>query len=194
MDRLRLALIGFALLAVSAVTSFSVVLLLYNPGAEAATDNPETGPQLWNVSSVQEAEGKTGYPIASPASLPAGFVQGENTIVNKLSSDHYQTHFVQQFWRLSNDTSKSLMLEQHPGLAGLVNGQPFLINGVMGERKLLPASPPNRPHPMLSLFWKDGDTSYVLTGTLVGTLTEAALLEIADSVSLPEDNPSSKVR
>ena len=184
MDRLKLALIGIALLVVSAATSFGVVLLLYDPGAEA-TDNRETGPQLWNVSSVQEAESRTGYAIASLASLPAGFVQGENIIVNKLSSDHYQTHFVQQFWRSPNDPSISLMLEQHPGLAGLGSGQPFLINGVTGERELLPASPPSRPHPMLSLFWKDGDTSYVLTGALAGTLTEAALLEIADSVSLP---------
>ena len=187
MDRLRLALIGFALLAVSAATSFSVMLLLFNPGAEA-TDNPETGPQLWNVSSVQEAERRTGYAIASPASLPAGFAQGENIIVNELSSDHYRAHFVQQFWRSSDDPSTSLTLEQHPGLAGLGNGQPFLINGVMGEWELLAASPPNRPHPMLSLFWKDGDTSYVLTGTLAGTLTEAALLETAGSVSLPSED------
>lgn len=181
MDRLKLALIGITLLVVSAVTSFGVLVLFNNPGAEA-TDNQEAGPQLWNASSVQEAESRTGYAIASPASLPAGFVQGENSIVNELSSDHYQTHFVQQFWRSSSDPSISLMLEQHPGLAGLGNGQPFLINGVMGERELLPASPPNRPHPMLSLFWKDGDTSYVLTGTLAGTVTEATLLKTAGSV------------
>ena len=191
--RLKLALIDIALLVVSGVTAFAILALLHNPDTKASdvsTGDPPAGPPTLTVSTVEEAESITGYPIASPASLPAGFVRSENILVNKLSS----TYFVQQFWMSSADPSIQFDLEQHPGLDGLGNSEPAIINGVPGERKLLPASPPGRPHPRLSLFWKDGETSYALSGTLAGTLTEATLLEIAASVSLPEDNPSSKVR
>ena len=190
-------MIDIALLVVSGVTAFAILALLHNPDTKASdvlTGDPPAGPPTLTVSTVEEAESITGYPIASPASLPAGFVRSENILVNKLSSTYFETIFVQQFWRYSADPSIQFDLEQHPGLDGLGNSEPAIINGVPGERKLLPASPPGRPHPRLSLFWKDGETSYALSGALAGTLTEATLLETAASVSLPEDNSSGGVR
>ena len=183
MSRFKLALSGIGLLVISGSVSFAVVALLYTPGAAASIDNSEEA-RSWDASSVQEAETIAGYPIASPGFLPPGVVPGKNILVNQPAFPNLPK-FVQRFWNSPGDPSVVLMLEQHPGLGGLGNGEPTPINGISGEMELVPPSPPGRPLPMLKLFWREGEVSYVLTGTLNGPLTKEVLLKIASSVRLP---------
>ncbi len=184
MHRLRLALIGILLLLVSAVTSFGVVALFLEPDVEAST-SPDNGPRSWNVATLQDAEAKAGYSIASPESLPEGLTESGNIIVSKSSSATFESKSVQQFWHFPDDPSSMLMLDQSPNHSELGDGEAALISGVTGERKLLPAVPPGRPRPMLVLFWKENGRGYALVGALGGEITENVMLAIADKVSLP---------
>ena len=116
--------------------------------------------------------------------MPAGFVPNENILVNQPVFSTLP-RLVQRFWHSQDDRTLSLNLTQNPTLGGIGAWVPAMINGVPAERELLPAPPPDRPHPMLSLFWRDGEFGYVLSGNLAGPLTEETLLKIAASVRLP---------
>ena len=139
--------------------------------------------QFWNVSSFEEAECITDYPIAIPTNLPDGFIRGENIIVHKRSTSHFEDRWVQQFWYRLGGPEYGLILEQHSGELGLGNGEPAMINGILGERNLLPARPPDFP-PLLSLLWEEDGYWYTISGFLDDQITEEFLLEVAASLEL----------
>ena len=140
------------------------------------------GSQSWTVSTLEEAECITGYPIAVPAWLPDGFVRSDNIFVNQPPFPN-SPRFVQQFWHDSGDPAYGFDLEQNPGQIGLSGGEPAMINGIPGERSFHPADS-NRPNPLLSLAWRVGEYTYFLTAFLHGPVTEEVLLKIAASLEL----------
>ena len=146
------------------------------------------GSQSWTVSTVEEAECITGYPISVPAWLPDGFVRSDNIFVNQPPFPN-SPRFVQQFWHNSGDPAYGFDLEQNPGQIGLSGGDPAMINGIPGERKLLPARPPDTPT-RLSLTWEDGGYTYFLAAFLHGPITEEVLLKIAASLELRDAAPA----
>ncbi len=191
MSRLSLVLVGIALLGLSAIISFSVVTLLDTPGAQASSNDDgqdtQDGNQTWFVSNLQDAEDKTGYPIASPATMPTSFEKSESIVISKTTSKYSDNATVQQSWRVSDDSLAMIMLRQSPRLKGLLDSEPTTINGISGQRTL--RSPGvDRPRPLLSLYWRENEVGYVLMGTLGGEITEEVMLSIAASVSLPDDS------
>ena len=109
--------------------------------------------QFWNVSSFEEAECITDYPIAIPTNLPDGFVRGENIIVHKTGTSHFEDRWVEHGWGIPGDPTYGFRLEQHTWKFSL-DGEPAMINGIPGERHLLPARPPDFP-PLLVLLWEE---------------------------------------
>ena len=143
--------------------------------------------QSWNVSSFEEAECITDYPIAIPTNLPDGFVRAENVIVNKRSTSHFEDRWVEHGWGIPGDPSYGFRVSQHSWKYSLGNGEPTMINGIPGERRLRPAIPPDFP-PLLTLLWEEGGYWYAIMGFLDGPITEEFLLEVAASLRFPEES------
>ena len=145
--------------------------------------------QFWNVSSFEEAECITDYPIAIPTNLPDGFVRGENIIVHKTGTSHFEDRWVEHGWGIPGDPSYGFRLEQHTWKFSLGNGEPTVINGIPGERSLRPAIPPDFP-PLLTLLWEEDGYWYTIYGFLNGPITEEFLLEVAASLELRDAAPA----
>ena len=143
--------------------------------------------QSWNVSSFEEAECITDYPIAIPTNLPDGFIRGENIIVNKRSTSHFEDRWVDHGWGIPGDPSYGFRVSQHSWKYSLGNGEPTMINGIPGERRLRPAIPPDF-QPLLTLLWEEGGYWYAIMGFLDGPITEEFLLEVAASLRFPEES------
>ena len=141
------------------------------------------GTQVWNVTSFEEAECITVYPIALPTNLPEGFIRGENIIVSKRGSDYFEDRFVEHGWGIPGDPTYGFRLEQHSSKIGLGNGEPAMINGIPGERRLRPARPPDFP-PLLTFLWEEGEYTFAISGFLDGPITEEFLLEVAASLEI----------
>ena len=75
--------------------------------------------ESWNVSSFEEAECITDYPIAIPTNLPDGFVRAENIIVNKRSTSHFEDRWVEHGWGIPGDPPYGFRLSQHSWKLGL---------------------------------------------------------------------------
>ncbi len=139
------------------------------------------GSQFWNVSSYEEAECVTGFPIYVPANLPDGFMQNDSISVSKMGSASFESRFVEHGWHVPGDTVNGFRLSQHSSEFG-INGEPAIINGALGERHLLPARPPDFP-PLLTLLWKQDGYWFTVSGFLDGPITEEFLLKVAASLS-----------
>ena len=139
--------------------------------------------QFWNVSSFEEAECITDYPIAVPTNLPEGFIRGENIIVHKRSTSHFEDRWVEHGWGIPGDPAYGFRLSQHSWKFSLGDGEPTMINGIPGERRLRPAMPPDFP-PLLTLLWEEDGYWYTVMGFLGGPITEEFLLEVAASLEL----------
>ena len=186
MSWIRLTLFAVTLLMASGISAFLVVNLVHDPTASAAADIAEgarEGENFWNLSSLEEAELTAGYPIASPAFLPAGFVPGDNIIVTQPSFATLP-RVVQRFWHHKDDPAYNFSIMQTPLDSGLGGGEAVTINGVPGLRNLLPPEPPARTLPLLVLSWRNGGYTYYLHGFLGSHLTEETLLKIAASIRL----------
>ena len=149
------------------------------------------GTQVWNVTSFEEAECITVYPIALPTNLPEGFIRGENIIVSKRGSDYFEDRFVEHGWGIPGDPAYGFRLEQHSRPFGLGGGELAMINGIPGERHLRPARPPDFP-PLLTLLWEEGEYTFAISGFLHGPVTEEFLLEVAASLELPNAAPATQ--
>ena len=143
--------------------------------------------EFWNVSSFEEAECITGYPIAIPTNLPDGFIRGENIIVYKRGTSHFEDRWVEHGWGIPGDPSYGFRVSQHSWKFGLGNGEPAVINGIPGERSLRPAIPPDFP-PLLTFLWEEDGYWYTVMGFLDGPITEEFLLEVAASLRFPEES------
>ena len=144
--------------------------------------------QFWNVSSFEEAECITDYPIAIPTNLPDGFVRGENIIVHKTGTSHFEDRWVEHGWGIPGDPIYGFRLEQHSWKFSLGSGMPAVINGIPGERYLRPAIPPEFP-PLLVFLWEEDGYWFTISGFLGGPITEEFLLEVAASLELRDEQP-----
>lgn len=141
------------------------------------------GTQTWYVSSFQEAACITGYPISVPTNLPDGFIRSESIVVAKRGSEHIEERSVWHSWYIPGDPSYGFRLEEHSLKIGLLGGEPAIINGIPGERRLRPEQPPEFP-PLLTLLWEEGGHWYKIMGFLQGPITEEFLLEVAASLQV----------
>ena len=76
--------------------------------------------------------------------LPDGFIRGENIIVHKTGTSHFEDRWVEHGWGIPGDPTYGFRLEQHTWKFSL-DGEPAMINGIPGERHLRPAIPPDFP-------------------------------------------------
>ena len=141
------------------------------------------GTQTWYVSSFQEAACITGYPISVPTNLPDGFIRSESIVVGKRGSEHIEERSVWHSWYIPGDPPYGFRLEEHSLRISLLGGEPAIINGIPGERRLRPEQPPEVP-PLLTLLWEEGGHWYKIMGFLQGPITEEFLLEVAASLQV----------
>jgi len=185
----KLLLGGVGLLAVSAAVSFTVVALLGGPDGSVEADNTGAcearGEGTWNCNTVEGAEELVGYPLAFPEYLPEGYVPSEYIHVNEFPFPG-QPRASERFWHNPDLQGLTLLtLTQSTFAFGLGGGEPTEVNGLPGQRRVTEAHPPDRPHDMLSLYWREGEYSYQLSGFLNGPMDEETLRKIAASVRLP---------
>ena len=175
-------------------TTVSQACSALDPTSTPDPNRPEgilgTISEFWNVSSFEEAECITDYPIAIPTNLPDGFIRAENVIVNKRSTSHFEDRWVEHGWYIPGDPPYGFRLSQHSWKLGLGNGEPAMINGIAGERLLELGSPPDFPPLLsfLSFLWEEDGYWYTISGFLDGPITEEFLLEVAASLRLPEES------
>ena len=142
--------------------------------------------EFWNVSSFQEAECITGYPVFVPSNLPDEFIRSETIIVNKMGTKDWEDVFVEHGWYIPGDPPYGVRLSQHTRKFGLGNGEPATINGFPGERQLDPPRGTDFP-PGLSLAWKEAGYWFTVFGYLHGPITEKFLLKVAASLRIPNE-------
>ena len=142
--------------------------------------------EFWNVSSFEEAECITGYPVYVPSNLPDEFTRSETIVVNKVGTKDWEDVFVEHGWFIPGDPPYGVRLSQHTRTFGLGNGEPAVINGFPGERMLDPERPPDFPQG-LTLLWKQDGYWFTVFGFLHGPVTEEFLLKVAASLRIPNE-------
>ncbi len=172
-----LLLTAALLFALVAIGSFFVTRLLSKDdsgtsGAHALDEGPVF------VSTVREAEGLAGFKVTVPDYLPSGFELKHVSVSQRL--DAKRTKIVEQTWGRSADKA-AITVAQYQQLTGLVGGETATVNGVEGQRAYSPASE-DRPYPIVSFFWRQGDFAYVVSGFLRGELTEEGVLKVIASI------------
>ena len=140
----------------------------------------------WEVSTFEEAECYTDYPIAVPTHLPEGFIRSETLAVYKSGTSRFEDRYVGQYWYIPGEPSYGFRLEQHSWKFGIGNGEPAVVDGIVGERVLLPAQPPEFP-PLLVFLWEENGYWFTISGYLHGPITEEFLLKVAESLQIPVD-------
>ena len=143
---------------------------------------------LWEVSSYEEAECITGYPIYVPTNLPDGFIRNDTFLAVSRGTKSFEERYVEIGWRLPGDQGYGFMLSQHSRKFGLSQGEPAIINGIPGSRYLRPAIPPRLP-PLLVFLWDEDGYWFTIAGFLDGPITEEFLLEVAASLEPRDDQP-----
>lgn len=136
----------------------------------------DDGKPIVSVDSVEEASRLAGYQVSTPSFLPQGFENAPKITVHDTNPDVPKR--VMQIW--NGDKDAFFLLIQDPSLDGIGGGKEAEVCGILGESKLTEATS-FRPA-ILSLYWRNGDMAYVLTGTLSGTHDEETLQEVASSV------------
>ena len=154
------------------------------PTSTPDPNRPEVIPgrfsEFWTVSSYEEAECITGYPIYVPSNLPDGFIRNDNIFAVATGTEYFEDRYVELGWHLPGDPAYGFMLSQHSWPFG-IDGEPAMINGILGERYLRPAIPPDLP-PLLVFFWEEDGYWFTISGFLGGPITEELLLEVAASL------------
>ena len=147
---------------------------------DVASETPGDDNGTVMVNTIEDARVAAGYQVSGPTFLPDGFARGVIFVDTHAIQKHINT--VTQWWVHDGDGS-SIELFQTPGLIRLAEeGSPVTIRGAAGERVLYPTIP-GRPFEVLSVFWNDGDTGFLVTGTLTGSLTEDLIMRVAESVA-----------
>lgn len=177
MKNKRVILTGLVALILGTGLTWAAIAALV-PASDAGPGTPE-GPDT--AASLEEAEEKVGYEIATPKSIPEGFEK--NGVLGVWHNADLGSS-VDQTWTVPGTPSWFMLTTQDPGVSGIGNGEPYQFAGRQGERRVVPAQEPHRPYDMLVLFWRDNDMSYTLRGALSADLTEEVLVRIAESVSL----------
>ncbi len=166
------------------------------PTSTPDPNRPEVIPgkfsEFWPVSSYEEAECITGYPIYVPTNLPDGFIRNDDIFAFTMGTEYFEARHVEIGWRLPGDPSYGFMLSQHSRKFSLGNGEQAVINGIPGERYLRPAIPPEFP-PLLVFLWEEDGYWFTISGFLGGPITEEFLLEVAASLELRDDQPKREV-
>lgn len=130
-------------------------------------------------STVAEASQSAGYRVSTLAILPKGFKEKQDISVSAISQNENSPIRVTQIWS-SGTKGQFLLLDQDPTLSGIGNGESTEINGFNGQKYLKEAN--GEVPPMLTLYWRDGDMGYALTGTLTELIDEETMYKIAKSV------------
>lgn len=180
--RNKLLLLGcaFLLAAVGSFGSFHY-LIANNPAFVEAKNE-----SFIRASSADEASLIAGYKVAQIGFLPQDFkvnpsiaVYDPNVIPD---STVVLPKRVMQVWS-SQEMYPYIYLIQDPELDGIGNGgEDVLIHNVNGTRILTEAD--SKYPAILSFYWRDGDMAYALTATLTGSVDEATLIQIADSLKV----------
>ena len=124
---------------------------------------------------VRDAEAKAGYTVFLP-DVPEGFFRTGGIRVDPPPSPGLSSRVV-QVWNSRQPNGIYFIITQGPEQPRPPGGQPFTINGVMGERLVLePAKP--RAQGTLMMFWRQGDRTYTMFG-VADPPAEAAMLQVA---------------
>ncbi|MFC2005705.1 hypothetical protein ACFLVG_01940 [Chloroflexota bacterium] len=144
------------------------------------------------VSTIEEASRLAGYKVAMPTSIPESYLPGDFVLNQlgfppQLGGEWGQARrAVEQHWTWPDSPKINILLIQHPGTDQNIRGEPIEICGRSGGRGFFEAGN-GREYPFVVLHWRDGDIFYSLGGSLVGTLTEETLHQIACSVRVKEE-------
>lgn len=160
------------LLATSAIAFTATNTLL--PKEAAFADDERV---VITVANIEEASLSAGYDVTGPNFIPDGFGNNPTITVHQTSPEIPKR--VMQMWN-SGERDSFFFLVNDPTLGGIGGGEKAMVCGRQGERQLTEAA--NGRPAILSLYWKDGDMAYVLTGTVNENLSEETLERIVSSV------------
>jgi hypothetical protein len=170
-------LIGLVMIIV-AIIAFASTNALLNARV-ASADEENKSQSFSSAASTDEAARLAGYTVVTPGYLPPQF--NKCPLITVHETNAHLPKRVMQVWN-SGEKNHFFYLIQDPSLDGIGGGENAEFGGIQGERKYT-ASTEYRPS-ILSLYWRDGDMAYVITGTLKGALNEDELSKIAASVGI----------
>jgi hypothetical protein len=168
------AILAVCLLLAASVIAFALTSTLLKNNTVLADD----GASIVSVANTEEASQAAGYQVAAPTYLPPVFEKAPNITVHETNSNNPKR--VMLIWK-TGEKGTFLLLVNDPSLDGIGGGEKTIVCGVQGEREFSEAT--NDRPALLSLYWRDGDMSYVLTGTVNESLNEDTLEKIASSVA-----------
>jgi hypothetical protein len=133
------------------------------------------------VPTPEDAEQIAGYEAANPTFLPEGFERGSIVVSPPFDDSSESHHTITQYWGSSSGEFISII--QNPGLHGIVGGISDSIAGVQGERAIYPPLG-SGSYELIGFFWRAGDMSYSISGSLTGSLTESDVRDVSDSIEV----------
>jgi|WetSurMetagenome_2_1015567.scaffolds.fasta_scaffold17612_3 hypothetical protein len=138
--------------------------------------------EVITVCSADEAFKLTGYPIVSLSFIPEGFQHTGKYIVTRIESGQGNSFYtIRQIWFRSDNPKVYITILQDPKLFGIGGGETAEVAGVVGERKLTSENE-ERDHSTLTLYWRDGDMAYLISGYLSDSVNEDLLQKNAISI------------
>lgn len=177
---MKATLVGFLTVLIFLGTSVGA----YTVTNVFATENPsapDNGGRSIVVPTPEDAEQIAGYEAANPSFLPEDFGRGSITVRLPFEDSPEAHHTITQYW--GSPTGEVILLIQNPDLDGIIGGKPDTVAGVTGERAIYPPRG-SRRHEMIGFFWREGNMSYAISGSLTGSLTESDVRQVADSIKL----------
>ena len=141
-----------------------------------------------SVSTIEEASRLVGYPVAKPTYLPLGYLTGDFELSQigrtpQLGGEWGDCkRVVTRHWVWAANFKSRFSLMQFQGPEESIDGEPIEICGHPGKREFHEAED-SREYPLVVLCWFNNRMGYLVSGSLVGELTEEILLKIACSVN-----------
>ena len=133
------------------------------------------------VPTPEDAEQIAGYEAANPTFLPEGFERGSIIVSAPFDDSSESHHTITQYW--GSPSGEFISIIQNPDLDGIVGGESDTIAGVGGQQAIYP-SLGSRPYELVGFFWRAGDMSYSISGSLTGSLTESDVRDVSDSIEV----------
>jgi hypothetical protein len=169
--------IGLGIVLITILLSFFIFGAMINNMVNAA-DEEKVTTKDWVVTDLGDASRIAGYPIVTLNNVPIDLQAPKNFEIWETPDKAKAT---MQIWGTYDLNYPFIIFVQDPSCAGIIRGQPFQIGNIQGERLLIQGKDgiPDR----LVFYWRDGEMTYQIFGTLLGSVNEDTLIQLANSVS-----------
>jgi hypothetical protein len=157
-------------------------LLLSAAPNEAQESPSDDGERTYDLTpkfdNIEDAEAAAGFNLYEPTFIPDGFQSGPIFVKELRTTGHDK--MVMQTWT-NREQGGFITVHHTPGVGSLAgDGRSVTVRGTTGKIEILPSV--GRPAEAISLYWSEDGIGFLVTGLLIGSVTEDTILKVAESM------------